>query len=217
MLEKSIIPMPVLIKDLGMQFATATSKAKTRFGIYKCFCSNEFRTTTDDVNRKRTKSCGCLQGIHHDRSYHRLYSIWAGIIRRTTVKECKDYTNYGARGITVCERWLNIENFIEDMHPTYKEGLSIDRINNDGNYEPSNCRWADAITQAQNQRLIYVNNKSGYRGVDLFKNTGMWRARIQINKKSISLGAYKTALEGAKVYDAYVIKHNLEHPINGVL
>lgn len=75
--------------------------------------------------------------------------MWLSMKARCADKNHKDY---GGRGITVCERWLTWENFRDDMKPSYKEGLSLDRINNDGNYEPSNCRWATRVEQRANTR-----------------------------------------------------------------
>jgi hypothetical protein len=91
------------------------------------------------------------------RSKHPLYSRWAGMINRCSNKK---YHRYAGRGISVCERWLTFENFVEDMYSTFKPELSIDRINNDGNYEPSNCRWTDRETQLMNtQRSYNVSNE----------------------------------------------------------
>lgn len=79
------------------------------------------------------------------------YHTWADMKYRCFTKSCKKYPDYGGRGITVCERWLNFKNFLEDMGEK-PAGLSIDRINNDGNYEPGNCRWATSKEQVANQR-----------------------------------------------------------------
>lgn len=79
------------------------------------------------------------------------YYIWAAMIQRCTNPKNRDYKNYGARGITVCDRWRDFTNFLADMGEK-PDGLSIDRIDNDGNYEPGNCRWATPAQQASNKR-----------------------------------------------------------------
>lgn len=80
------------------------------------------------------------------------YRIWRGMFERCYNKNKERYPNYGGRGIVVCERWNDFRNFIADMGLRPSPQYSIDRINNDGNYEPGNCRWADAITQTNNAR-----------------------------------------------------------------
>lgn len=94
-----------------------------------------------------------------NRTKHELYDTWYHMKRRCYTKSCKEYPNYGNRGIVVCERWLSsFWDFVSDMgdKPTPKH--SIDRINNDGNYEPSNCRWATTKEQARNTSYnVYFN------------------------------------------------------------
>jgi len=133
-----------------------------RKALFKCTCGKEFETQIISMRRGNTKSCGCLNikriqqegGLNkkHGQRYHPLYNIWIAIFQRCYHKNCIEYPNYGQRGIIVCERWHNIDNFIEDMYSSYKKDLQIDRINNNGNYEPSNCKWSTGKQNSNNKR-----------------------------------------------------------------
>ena len=212
---------PTLIEDLGMIFTTESSKQKRRYGIYKCgFCGEEFRTQIFRVKSGHTKSCGCYRKRRvsetqktHGLGYTRLYNIWGNIKSRILNSKNKNYTNYGGRGITICEEWKNdfMSFYNWAMENGYEEnkGLSIDRIDNDGSYYPENCRWTTQTIQTRNQR-INKNNKSGYRGVSFVKAKNKYFACLFINKKSKSLGHFLTAVEGAIAYNNYIIENNLE-------
>lgn len=207
---------PTLLQDLGMQYPTKTSTYKTRFGTYKCHCGNTFKATTGKVKNGDIKGCGCLKGasITHGKSKHTIYTVWSNMLKRCSNKEDK---NYGGRGITVCERWTDVNNFINDMAPKYKRGLTIDRIDNDKGYSPENCRWVTPQIQGRNTRKLCSTNTSGYRGVSWHKSTKMYRARICVDKKDIHIGLFESKDRAAEAYDKYVIDSNLEHTVNGVL
>jgi len=215
------ISIPVLIADLGTQYATKYSKNKVRFGVYQCSCGKQFKTMSSSIKRGATKSCGCYQkkqasasNTKHGMSSHPIYSVWKDMIGRCKNENNNNFSYYGARGIKVCERWLNIENFIEDMYHSYQECLEIDRIDNEGNYEPSNCRWATGSTQQRNTRKIYSHNKSGFRGVHARKNTKKWIAQTVLNKKRMIIGSFNDPKVAAMAYDTYVIVYGLEHTTN---
>lgn len=209
-----------LIQDLGMKYFGNQGK-KTRYGIYECpICLKHFETRSTDVKTgKSTKCKSCSSRIStttHGLKNHRLYNTWIGIKKRVLNKESNKYKYYGGRGITICDRWLDVKNFIEDMYPTYEEGLTIDRIDSDGNYEPSNCRWATKSVQSRNTRKLFSNNTSGYRGVSFRKLNNKFSSRIAINGKFIQIGYFETAKEAGYAYDKYIIDNNLEHTTNGL-
>lgn len=129
-----------------------------------CSCGTVKDVRVSSLESGSSNSCGCLakelqseRVTTHGQSRHRLYSVWHDMNRRCFNKERKDYKHYGGRGITVCDRWCKdnpegLSNFIEDMFDSYEEGLEIDRVNVNGNYEPANCRWATRKEQVMNRR-----------------------------------------------------------------
>jgi|688.fasta_scaffold374269_2 hypothetical protein len=224
MIENKEIKTPLLIEDLGMMYPTETSKQKKRHGIFKCQCGNIFKAQIPQVKSGNTKSCGCYNlarvkevASTHMLSRHRLYHTWSSIMTRCYAESHPSYTRYGARGISVCDKWKDVAGFIEDMYPTFKEGLTIDRIDSNGNYEPCNCRWATKATQSSNTTALRITNTSGYRGIVFSKDRNKWRVRIGVNNKTVYVGQFNTAIEAAIAYDKYVIENNLEHTINGVI
>lgn len=116
----------------------------------------------------KTRSCGCLKvdeaarrQTTHGQTGSALYRRWRAMINRVTNVNFSDYANYGGRGIEVCARWLDFANFAMDMGPTFEPHLELDRRDNDGNYEPGNCRWADRRTQQRNRRTNHIVTHNG--------------------------------------------------------
>lgn len=137
-----------------------------------CDCGKETNVLTTNLTTNRIKSCGCLKNqkliersTTHNQRHTKLYEVWKTMKQRCSNSNNKGYHNYGGRGINVCDEWKdNYQAFYEwSINNGYKEGLSIDRINNDGNYEPNNCRWVDKFIQNNNTRknkLFTINGIS---------------------------------------------------------
>lgn len=131
--------------------------------VCDCECGNSVIAKGIHLKSGHTQSCGCAKIELHTKRLTKhgycgtsLYNVWCSMKERCCNKQAQRYNDYGGRGIKVCSRWLNsFEAFYEDVSklPHFGEkGYSLDRINNDGNYEPSNIRWATAKEQANNKR-----------------------------------------------------------------
>lgn len=138
--------------------------------LCRCECGCEKEYFLHEVVKGRTKSCGCYNKEQKTKYKHKkednvhLYAVWSAMLRRCgqkgrcTPREKKDYAD---RGITVCSEWMNFDSFADWSNSNgYKKGLQIDRINNDGNYEPQNCRWVTCKENCRNRRdNVYYNGE----------------------------------------------------------
>lgn len=145
-----------VIELLDMRLVGKIERRFARYGC--CICGSEFEARYDKSYIR--ESCGCkMPPIKHGGTYTKLYGVHSYMKGRCYRKTGKDYKNYGGRGITVCEEWKNDFKVFRDWAMTngYKEGLQLDRRNNNGNYEPSNCRFVSHTVNNQNRRDNKLN------------------------------------------------------------
>lgn len=162
-------------------FEYAYTKKRKAYWKCRCDCGNEKIVSGSNLQSGNTKSCGCgeeenrkehmakftVEHRIHGLSNTRLHHTWRHMIDRCSNRNNKDYSSYGGRGISICNEWLGengFQNFYEwAIEHGYDDTLSIDRINNDGDYEPNNCRWIDDAGQANNRRtnkILAIGGKS---------------------------------------------------------
>ena len=154
--------------------------------LCECECGTQSVVCGSDLRTGHTKSCGCLSrdvassgNYKHGMEGIPIYKVWAGMLQRCNNPKNKRYKNYGGRGIKVCKRWDKFENFYADMDER-PEGLTIERIDNDGNYEPSNCKWA---TRKENSRNTRTNRIIKYEGIS--RCLSAWAEELGINKGTL--------------------------------
>lgn len=151
-------------------------KNQSKYWLCQCDCGEEVIQNTSNLNAGRMRSCGCLRReLNKDRAtqrntthgltkrHHHELAIWSDMISRCTNPKNKAYHNYGGRGVSVCSRWMSFPNFLADMGSRPKD-MTLERINNDGNYEPGNCKWATREEQANNRRGVQLFEFRGERG-----------------------------------------------------
>lgn len=167
----------------------------------KCDCGNEVIVNASSLKKGLTQSCGCLRkektaskNLSHGESDSRLYRIYKGMKSRCYNPNDTTYHNYGARGISVCEGW--IQDFTSfrnwSLENGYAEDLSIDRIDNDGDYCPENCRWTDVFTQVNNSRHNHFVVLGGEK-----HTITEWSRIFEVNVKTFSYWVKKDSSEEA--------------------
>ena len=146
-----------------------------------CKCGTVFDCLKGSIRSGNTKSCGCARvatlrtmltkhGLAARGRQHPLFRAWTDMRKRVLSAKSKSYTNYGGRGIGICDRWSDFSLFVSDMGPKPGPDWTIDRIDVNGDYEPGNCRWATKSTQANNTRnsLRYVYNGLAYTSPEIY-------------------------------------------------
>ena len=167
----------------------------------QCECGGSAITTSSNLRTGHAISCGCA--VKELMTTHGMYKspeykAYMGMKERCYLKGGQRYASYGGRGITICARWLeSFENFYTDMGERPTSDHSIDRINNDGNYELSNCKWSTRSEQGVNKCLAKANT-SGATGVVWHKQNQNWIAVIGFNGKSIHLGSFPVKSDAIK-------------------
>jgi hypothetical protein len=188
--------MSKLVDLAGEKFGNLTviHRAESRNGdtywVCRCSCGKETEVRADHLKSRKICSCGCLTGeliakkkITHGMRETRLYGIWNSMIQRCENEKSTEAYLYRDRGITVCPEWHRFEVFRDwALANGYADSLTIDRKNNNGNYEPNNCRWATLIEQANNKR---TNRRVEYKNE--IKTLAQWAREYEIDYRKLWL------------------------------
>lgn len=171
-----------------------------KYWLCQCDCGRKKIIRGSSLISGITSSCNCLRANNnktHGKTNTRLFNIWSGMKKRCYNKNNKGYCNYGKRGISICNEWLNsFESFYEwAINNGYREDLTIDRIDNNGNYEPSNCRWTNIKTQCNNRRSNKIIEYNGEK-----HTISEWSTITGINKNTIWARIYKYNLPLNEVF-----------------
>jgi hypothetical protein len=159
--------------------------------MFACDCGIMFSANIRSAVSGHTKSCGCLhrevmvtRNTKHglSKKHRRSYRTWKDMRSRCLTPTDSDYHNYGGRGISICKEWDDFSAFVSDMGDRPK-GMTLDRIDTNGNYDPGNCRWADATTQANNKRTNRIVGPNGETLQQMERITGVGRGTISYRLK----------------------------------
>lgn len=174
------------------------------YWMCRCECGNLKVVRGSHLKTGNVKTCGCVSPhTTHGYSHTRLYRIWNNMIQRCENTNNSEYAGYGGRGISVCAEWHDFVSFMRwAVKNGYSSHLSIDRRNNDDGYNPSNCRWATALQQANNTRktrIIEYNGKS--------LSLSEWARRLGMNESTLSMRLNKCKWSVEKALNTEVGKN----------
>lgn len=196
----------------SLMLRESESVTKNRKAVFECsYCRKEFVAFINNVKRGTTSSCGCqasrnfvgIRSTTHGNTSVKgnttEFNTWSSMKARCYNKRNKSYKIYGGRGIIVCDRWLNnFHNFLKDMGRKPSAKHSIDRINNAGNYEPGNCKWATSTEQNQNKSNVL---KVTFNGVE--KPLIVWCKELGISHQCVSSTKSRRKKSAQEAFDLY--------------
>ncbi len=189
--------VPSLVgQSFGRLSVVARAESNGQLAFWKCLCAcgNSVTVAGAKLTSGHTNSCGCLRSevtalrsTKHGMKRTLAYKSWEGLRARCNCPTNRKYARYGGRGITVCERWDDFANFFADMGERPSRHHSIERMNNDGNYEPGNCKWALPPEQSRNKTH---KTTTGVNGVYYKTSRQKYQARIGYGSERKSLGHF---------------------------
>lgn len=182
-------------------------------------CGNVKMIKGTYINTGKATSCGCDKNKkisqsktkHTGKEHPKEYRAWKSMRNRCNNKNYHAYHRYGGRGIKVCGEWSDFDTFLSDMGLSPNKNSQLDRINNDGNYEPENCRWVSPKENSNNREK--QKNNTGYTGVYLNKSK-TYSVNFYVDRKSKYVGSYPTLQEAVNKRAEAIIKYNKEHNTN---
>lgn len=200
-----------VLEDIG-------SSKHGRLYLCECSCGTRLEMNSSWLKNigkgSRKRHCGCKDVVRvkpeaakrytHKMTGSPAYNTWSNMLQRTTNENRWDYKHYGARGISVCERWLKFENFFEDMGEK-PQGMSLERLKLGEGYSKENCIWADETTQNYHQR-VRKDSKSGVAGVTMTKS-GAWLARLWKDGELVHYSKHESFESAVEARKASEIQH----------
>lgn len=204
---------------IGKQFGQWTviadgGKSKSGKSLVKCQCTcgKVYNIAIGNLENGLSTKCKSCATKKHGMSRTRIYSEYKSMLGRCYCKSHTSYPKYGAKGVIVCDEWLNNFMAFHDwaMSHGYTDELTLDRLDSTKGYSPDNCRWATYAEQNSHLAMLKTN-KSGYKGVCWNKRSNRWLVVISINNKSKRIGEYNTQKEAIRARNAYIGKHRLKN------
>ena len=200
------------IGNYDIQYIEESNKiGEKRAALFMCHCGSKFTTTINNVRADRSKSCGCNIGEFHGMKGTKYYNLWRNIKERCYNKNNPRHKDYGSRGIKMNSEWINsftkFYNYISQLDGFGKDVLSLDRIDNNGNYESNNLRWTNGSIQATNKRSSY------YTGVYYDKSINKYRPNVTYKNNRVWLGCFDEKKPAIIARNLYIKENKLPHKL----